>query len=178
VEEYFVAGQATDEYGACSLHAGHLELQILTQNMYCLLLFCGNDGYTNASQYYAIPTLHVLFFLVSVDEIGLSKKLRSAQFVHFIRLEAFMMIRVIKCSWVSSRVNSHFSYPTFLRSFPCVSSRQSLQHITTRSCLPGKKSAQSGLSDMSLPVLRSLYQESVLPVDGHCCHKGGGCNIL
>jgi len=61
-------------------------------------------------------TLHVLFFLVSADELGLSKKkLRSAKFVHCMKLETFM-IRVIKCSWVTSRASSHISYPTFRRS--------------------------------------------------------------
>ena len=99
---------AVDEYDVCSLYAGHLELQIHTQNMYCLLFFFCNDGCTNASQCYAIPRLHVLFFLVSADELGLSK------FVHFIRLEDFMMIRVIKCSWANSLVIPHISYPTYI----------------------------------------------------------------
>ena len=179
VEKYFVAEQAKDEYGACSLHAGHLELQIHTQNMYCLLFFCCNDGCTNAPQCCAMPALHVLFFLVSADELVLSKKkLWNAKFVLFIWLEAFMMIRVIKCCWVTSRVNSHISYPTFRRSVLCLSSRQSLQLNATRSSLPGKKSTQSGLSGMSLPALRSLYQVSILPVDGLLCLEDGGCSLL
>jgi len=33
VEKYSRAGQATDDYGACALHAGHLKLKTHTQNI-------------------------------------------------------------------------------------------------------------------------------------------------
>jgi hypothetical protein len=49
VEKYWRAGQATEgSYGTCTLHAGCLSPQTLTQNTQCLLIFHCNNGCTNA----------------------------------------------------------------------------------------------------------------------------------
>jgi hypothetical protein len=67
VEKYCRTGNATNEnYGACALHAGYVNLQTHTQDMYYLLLFHCKNVCTNAPQCYVIRTLPVLFSHIQV----------------------------------------------------------------------------------------------------------------
>ena len=54
------------QYGTRSLHAGYLNLQTHTQNMYYMLLFHCNNIWTNAPECYVIGTLHVLWTLFAI----------------------------------------------------------------------------------------------------------------
>ena len=49
--------------GARALYDGYLRLQIHAQSMYYLLIFHYNNGCNNASQYYVIHKLPVLYLL-------------------------------------------------------------------------------------------------------------------
>ena len=55
-EKECTARQATDDKGAHALHAGYLRPQTLSQNIY-VLLYHGNNGCTNAPQFYILPYL-------------------------------------------------------------------------------------------------------------------------
>ena len=57
VETYGRREQVTDDN---TTHARKVRLQTHTQNMKYVLLFHGNSGYANASQFYVIRTLPVL----------------------------------------------------------------------------------------------------------------------
>ena len=49
------------QYGACALHTRYLSLHTQTQNIYYLLLFHRNDGYTKAPKCYVTRNFPVLF---------------------------------------------------------------------------------------------------------------------
>jgi len=171
VEKYFVAGQAKDENGVCSLHARHLELQIPTQYMYLLFLCC-NDGCTNDVQR-----------CMSCSSLCLQTNLVYRRKSYGAR--NLCIVWNSKPSWLEwlsvpgwLAVPVHTFHTQRFEGLFSLSSRQSLQLNATRSCLLGKKSAQSGLSDTPLPVLRSLYQELILPVDGLLCLEDGGFSPL
>jgi hypothetical protein len=54
--------------GACALNGGYIRLQTQTQNMQYLLLFLGNNSFTNAPQCYVLRTL-LVFFPISLTAV-------------------------------------------------------------------------------------------------------------
>jgi hypothetical protein len=52
------------QYDGYALHPGYLRLQTLNENMQEVLLFYCNNGCTNATKYYFLFPLPVLFCLV------------------------------------------------------------------------------------------------------------------
>ena len=84
VEKHFRAGQATDDNGACTLHAGYLRLQTHTEYTILIAFPLQLWLHTRPSMLcYVMRTLAVLFSLISnILSVHFSKfKYTSRQFI-------------------------------------------------------------------------------------------------